>query len=108
MNDLLNEKPTRYLIPGILLVGLSILAYLVLREFLITITWSLIIAYVMWPVYRWLKNRLDHRKILSAALMLDFLGEGAAAERVRAACAADAGTGSTTEIGSRIAAAVAG
>ncbi len=46
--------------------------------------------------------------ILSAALMLDFLGEGAAAERVRAACAADAGTGSTTEIGSRIAAAVAG
>ena len=45
--------------------------------------------------------------ILSAALMLDFLGERDAAERIRAACA-EAGSGSTTEIGGRIAAAVAG
>jgi 3-isopropylmalate dehydrogenase len=40
--------------------------------------------------------------ILSGALMLDFLGEGEAAERIRAACAA-APTGTTTEIGDRIA-----
>ena len=46
--------------------------------------------------------------ILSAALMLDFLGEGDAADRIRAACAAHSGTGSTSEIGSQIAAAVAG
>ena len=46
--------------------------------------------------------------ILSAALMLDFLGEHDAAERVRAACDADPGTGSTTDIGGRIATAVAG
>jgi 3-isopropylmalate dehydrogenase len=45
--------------------------------------------------------------ILSAALMLDHLGEHAAADRVRAACE-HAGTGTTTEIGDRIAAAVAG
>lgn len=44
--------------------------------------------------------------ILSAALMLDFLGESAAADRVRTACA-EPGTGSTTDIGARIAAAVA-
>jgi 3-isopropylmalate dehydrogenase len=43
--------------------------------------------------------------VLSAALMLDFLGEDAAAERIRAACA-DAGTGSTTSVGDRIAARV--
>src|SRR6185369_15912293 len=36
--------------------------------------------------------------ILSAALMLDFLGEGVAADRVRAACA-DPVTGSTTQVG---------
>jgi 3-isopropylmalate dehydrogenase len=43
--------------------------------------------------------------ILSAALMLDFLGESAAAERIRAACAATAElTGSTTEIGDAVAA----
>jgi hypothetical protein len=40
--------------------------------------------------------------------MLDFLGEPAAADRIRAACTADPGTGSTSEIGSRLAAAVAG
>ena len=43
--------------------------------------------------------------ILSAALMLDFLGESAAADRIRAACV-DPGTGSTTETGDMIAARV--
>jgi 3-isopropylmalate dehydrogenase len=46
--------------------------------------------------------------ILSAAMMLDFLGEGDIATRIRSACAAHSGTGSTSEIGSQIAAAVAG
>jgi len=41
--------------------------------------------------------------ILSAALMLDFLGESAAADRIRAACE-PAPTGSTTEIADQIAA----
>jgi 3-isopropylmalate dehydrogenase len=43
--------------------------------------------------------------ILSAALMLDFLGEGDAADRIRSACA-EPGTGSTTDIGDSIAARV--
>ena len=43
--------------------------------------------------------------ILSAALMLDFLGEGAAAERIRGACAEPV-TGSTTDIGDAVAARV--
>ena len=45
--------------------------------------------------------------ILSAALMLDFLGESGAADRVRAACA-NPGSGTTSEIGNSIAALVAG
>ncbi|MGB1380545.1 MAG: isocitrate/isopropylmalate family dehydrogenase, partial [Ilumatobacteraceae bacterium] len=40
--------------------------------------------------------------VLSAALMLDFLGEGSAASRIREACA-DLPTGSTTEVGAMIA-----
>ena len=45
--------------------------------------------------------------ILSAALMLDHLGEGDAAARVRKACADTATlTGSTTEIGDLVAARV--
>ncbi len=43
--------------------------------------------------------------ILSAALMLDFLGEADAAERIRAACA-DPVTGSTTAVGDALAARV--
>lgn len=45
--------------------------------------------------------------ILSAALMLDFLGENAAASQIRAACD-NAPEGSTTEVGNAIAARVAG
>jgi 3-isopropylmalate dehydrogenase len=40
--------------------------------------------------------------VLSAALMLDFLDEGDAAERIRAACV-DPGSGSTTSVGDTIA-----
>ena len=40
--------------------------------------------------------------VLSVALMLDFLGEGSAASRIREACA-DLPTGSTTEVGAMIA-----
>ncbi len=43
--------------------------------------------------------------ILSAALMLDFLGEGAAADRIRPACAEPV-SGSTTSVGDTIAARV--
>ena len=40
--------------------------------------------------------------VLSAALMLDFLGEGAAADRIRAACAEPV-SGSTTDVGDALA-----
>ena len=45
--------------------------------------------------------------ILSAALMLDFLGEGAAADRIRTACAQPV-SGSTSDIGTQNSARVAG
>jgi len=44
--------------------------------------------------------------VLSAAMMLDFLGENAAAERITTVCHTDTGGGSTTEIGDRLAASV--
>ncbi|EIC30627.1 MULTISPECIES: AI-2E family transporter [Methylomicrobium] len=69
LNELLPDKPTRFLIPGILLVGLLWLSYLVLREFLQTIAWALIVAYVMWPAYLRLRGRLGCRNTLSAAVM---------------------------------------
>lgn len=69
INELLPDRPTRFLIPAILLIGLLWLSYMVLREFLQTIAWALIIAYVMWPAYRHLRRKLGRRNTVSAALM---------------------------------------
>ena len=69
MNDFSDNKPIRYFIPGILLAGLLFLSFMVLREFLLTLAWAFIIAYVMWPPYRWLRHQLKDQASLSAAVM---------------------------------------
>jgi len=69
MNDSLGNKPMRYLIPGILLVGLLILSFMVLREFLLALVWAIIIVYVMWPPYQCLRRQLKDHASLSAAVM---------------------------------------
>ncbi len=69
MNDYLGNTPIRQLIPGILLAGLLWLGFMVLREFLLTLTWALIIAYVVWPPYRYLRHKLKGKATLSAAVM---------------------------------------
>ena len=69
MNDFMGNTPIRRLIPGILLAGLLLLGFMVLREFLLTLTWALIIAYVVWPPYRYLRRQLKGKATLSAAVM---------------------------------------
>ncbi len=69
MNDFMGNTPIRQLIPGILLAGLLWLGFMVLHEFLLTLTWALIIAYVVWPPYRYLRHQLKGNATLSAALM---------------------------------------
>jgi Ca2+-transporting ATPase len=69
MNNFLGNNPKRQLIPGILLACLLLLGFMVLREFLLTLTWALIIAYVAWPPYRYLRKKLNGNATLSAALM---------------------------------------
>jgi len=69
MNDFSGKKQIRYFIPGILLAGLLVLSFMVLREFLLTLAWAFIIAYVMWPPYRWLRHQLKDQASLSAAVM---------------------------------------
>ena len=68
MNDFLGA-PIRYVIPGTLLVGLLLLSFKVLNEFLLPLTWAVIIAYVMWPPYRRLRRQLKDQAGLSAAIM---------------------------------------
>lgn len=69
MNHSINDNPIRYLIPGTLLLSLLFLAFMVLREFSLTLIWALIIAYVMWPPYRLLRRRLKNHNTASAAVM---------------------------------------
>ncbi|MGZ8160652.1 MAG: calcium-translocating P-type ATPase, PMCA-type [Methylobacter sp.] len=69
MNDFMGNTPIRQLIPGILLAGLLLLGFMVLREFLLTLIWALIIAYVVWPPYRYLRKQLKGNASLSAAVM---------------------------------------
>jgi len=59
----------RSLIPGILLAGLLILGFMVLREFLLSLIWAIIITYVTWPPYQWLRHQLKDQANLSAIVM---------------------------------------
>ncbi|GAB4268624.1 MAG: AI-2E family transporter [Methylomicrobium sp.] len=68
MSYFASDTPLRYAIPGILLCGLVILGYWVLREFLLALTWAFIIAYSAWPVYHRLRQVLKNDN-LSALLM---------------------------------------
>ncbi|MCI0655191.1 MAG: AI-2E family transporter [Methylococcaceae bacterium] len=69
MAKFVNKNRLRYFIPGVLLAGLLLLGMIVLREYLLTLTWALIIAYVMWPPYRFLRRRLKNNATVSAAVM---------------------------------------
>jgi len=69
MNESLPTSPFKHTIPVILLVGILWLSYAVMRDFLLTITWAFIIAYVVWPPFQWLKGSLNNRATLSAGVM---------------------------------------
>lgn len=69
MTGLANKNPLRFIIPGLFLTGLLVLSYRVLQEFLPSLVWAFIIAYVMWPGYQRLKSHLHNNATLSAGLM---------------------------------------
>ena len=69
MNDFQGKQLIGSFIPGMLLASLFLLGFMVLREFLLTLTWAFIITYVTWPPYRWLKQHLNNNATLSAAIM---------------------------------------
>jgi predicted PurR-regulated permease PerM len=68
-----SEVLIRRLILGLLLAALLLLAYRVLHLFLVPVAWALILAYVSWPAYRRLRDRLPGRPTLSALLMTGLL-----------------------------------
>ncbi len=63
-----NSTLLRQLIPVFGFVMLLWLSFLVLREFMLTLVWAFIIAYVFWSPYQWCVNRFNGNKLLSATI----------------------------------------
>ncbi len=68
-----NNLVLKQLIPVVLLVGLLYLSYQVLNEFLLSLVWAFILAFVSWPLYKWLDKRLNNNKLASASIMSLFV-----------------------------------
>ena len=60
---------SRQLIPLMGFVILLWLSFLVLREFLLTLAWAFIIAYVFYPLYQFVTRYFNGNAVLSAALL---------------------------------------
>ena len=61
--------PERVLI-GVLLAGLAVGCTFVLIPFLPAIIWAVILAYSTYPVFEWLRARLNVRRGVAALLMV--------------------------------------
>ena len=48
----------RWLLTVVLLAGLVLLGFRVISPFIVPIVWAAILAYVSWPAYAWLLDRL--------------------------------------------------
>lgn len=66
----------RRFIPIILLTLLLILSFMVLQELVMTLVWALIIAYIAWPAYQWLRQQLGTDAMLSAMFMTSLIAIG--------------------------------
>jgi len=73
MKKILDGSPLYNFIPLIFLAILLYLGYLIMKDFFLTLTWAVIIAYVVWPAYSWLKKLLKDRETLSAGVMTAFI-----------------------------------
>jgi len=77
MNELPLIPEIHRWVPALLLACLLALSYRMLRNFLLTLVWAFILAYVTWPAYQWLRRTLKGRITERAALMTLSISLGA-------------------------------
>ncbi|WP_269914445.1 AI-2E family transporter [Acinetobacter sp. HY1485] len=53
-----------------LFATLIFLSFDVLKYFIIPVVWAMIIAYMTFPIYQWIKQRCQQKEMLSASIML--------------------------------------
>jgi predicted PurR-regulated permease PerM len=71
--EALSQPLIRRIFLAFFLGGLVLLAFAVLRPFLVPVAWAGILAYVTWPLYLRLRRRLPGRTTVAALLMTLFL-----------------------------------
>jgi predicted PurR-regulated permease PerM len=69
MTDFASATMTRRILLFLLLGGVALSSYAVLRLFLVPIAWALILAYTTWPIYSQLRRCLGGRDSASALIM---------------------------------------
>jgi predicted PurR-regulated permease PerM len=69
LEELQSAPWLRRLIIALLIGGLLLLSYIVLRPFLVPVIWALILAYVTWPLYVKLRKAMRAPVSLSALVM---------------------------------------
>ena len=67
------EKLSNRVVLGLLLGGLLLLTYAVVRPFVVPVAWAIILAYTTWPLLAWIRRVLGGRRTLAAALMTALL-----------------------------------
>ncbi|MBV6416701.1 MAG: putative transport protein YdiK [Steroidobacteraceae bacterium] len=69
MDDLASAPWLQRLLVASLLAGLVVLAFEVLKPFIVPVIWAVILAHVTWPVYRRLLAVVKRRRAVAALLM---------------------------------------
>ena len=69
MEDLVSAPWLRRLITAALLAGIVLLGFRVLEPFIVPLLWAGILAFVSWPVHRWLRRKFRRHDLLAAVLM---------------------------------------
>jgi len=73
MKEGVTERLSNRLVLGLLLGGLLLLAFAVLKPFLVPVVWAAILAYTTWPLLVRLRRLLRGRRTLAAAAMTALL-----------------------------------
>lgn len=69
MIDVSENSPFAKVVPFLILSGLVILAYMILKPFIIPLTWAMILCYATWPIYKRLARTLPGRRTTAASIM---------------------------------------
>jgi len=69
MEDIASAPWLRRLIVAALLAGLIVLAFEVLKPFIVPVIWAVILAHVTWPLYRRVLHAMKQRRAPAALLM---------------------------------------